>query len=130
MMIKRYGTIDLTEWYIKLSDFTDNHRNEYNSIPVYFDAAFSRKVVNERVIDGAYTMVKELITKGVLVPEEKTMILIYDPETISQENGYKSIMEYMNSNKDLVVCKGVCECAYDSKDATITTTIKTKEKIS
>ena len=130
MMIKRYGTIDISEWYIHISRNTDTNRSNTNSIPVYFDAAFSRRVVKERVVEGGYTLIKELVTKGVLVPEINNIALIYDPATISAERGYDNINKYLEERgNDVSVITGKCECSYDPEHESITVTIQNKEKI-
>lgn len=129
MMIKRYGTIDISEWYIHISRETDTN-TQPNSIPVYFDAAFSRKVVEQRVIIGGYTLIKEFMTEGVLVPELNHIILVYDPKTFHRENGYEEINKFLNNtNKELLVFKGTCECSYDPEHASITVAIQGKEKV-
>jgi len=129
MIIKRYGIIDISEWYVTISRNTDNNRN-INSLPVYFDAAFSRKVVEQRVIEGGYTMVKEFYTKDVSVPELNILIIVYDPNTISKEKGYEELNQYLSKKNDnIVVFKGRCECSYDIKDESIKVIIQTKEKI-
>ena len=130
MMIKRYGFIDVNQWTIIISDYTDKNSNNSDSIPVYFDAAFSRKVVKEKVVEGGYTMIEELVTKDVLVPEIKTAAFVYDPTTFSQEKGYEEINNYLKSRGDeITVYKGKCECSYDSEHQSITTSFLQKEKI-
>ena len=128
-MIKRYGSIDISEWYIRISRDTDTNVNP-NSIPVYFDAAFSRKVVEQRLIIGGYTMIKEYVTKGVLTPELNHIILVYDPATFHKENGYLEVEKFLhNTNKELLIFKGSCECTYNPEHEDITVSIQTKEKV-
>ena len=130
MMIKRYGTIDVTEWFINISKETDTNINHHHSILVYFDAAFSRQVLEKRVITGGYTLIKEFITERKLVPELKYIALIYDPKTFYKENGYEEINKFLNNtNKGLSIFKGTCECSYDPKYASITAAILDKEKL-
>ena len=124
MMIKRFGNIDITEYYITISRDTDEHRDNLHSIPIYFDAAFSRKIIAEKNIIGAYTMIKELIPL-----EQKPIILIYDPKTFSQEQGYEYIKQYLETNNNISVIKGKCECLYDLKHESINVIIKEKENV-
>ena len=120
-MIKKISKLldynPVTADYLHTIPIEINDSNKVNDTDpiVYFDAAFSRKVVDEKSAESRFVYIKE---------NSEQVYFIYDPENFSKESNYKEFTDLINSQKDILDVKieiysGLCVCIYNTNAQSI-----------